>query len=327
MATKNQKETNLRAISGKAKSNVEDDIDTLFQTSLADFIQARKILAVRLKQEGRASEADRVKTLTKPSVSAWVVNQLHWQHRTLFDRLIATGDEIRRAQTAGKVADMRDALDARREVLSQLSDLAEDLMRDAGANPSLDMIRRIATTLEAMSAYASLPDGLSAGRLTKDIDPPGFDSLAGFAAVGATSSRRMEPAAQITRPAKPVVAVKPASKSKPADNKNHVKEARQAKLAAAKASVQEAKKLLVAARVKAQGMETAQKKAEAEAKQAEKQKREAEQRFKLASTASVDAALRAQRSTTEMERARKAVEEAQRAVDRASKDLESLFKG
>ena len=68
-----------------------------------------------------------MKALAKPSVTAWAVNQLYWQHREEFDRLIATGQRFRQAQTSGrsgKVADMREALDARRQALSRLSDLA-----------------------------------------------------------------------------------------------------------------------------------------------------------------------------------------------------------
>ena len=161
--------------------------------------------------------------------------------------------------------------------------------------------------------------------MTKDIDPPGFDSLAGF--VPPAGQRRREEPPKVTPAIKsrPVLTKVP-EKSPPAPA-HRQKELRQVKLAAAKASVQEAKKLLVAARVRAQSLGASQKKADAEAKQADKQKREAEQRFKAASTASAEAAVRAQRITAELERAQKSVDDAQRAVDRASKDLESLFRG
>src|SRR5436309_13079833 len=169
------RKTDLKFIPGKAKSNVEDDVDALFRLPLSEFIDARKTLSARLKKDGRASEAERVKALAKPSISAWTVNQLYWQKRESFDQLIATGRRLRQAQTtgrAGKVGDLRTAFDERRELLSHLSESATALLDDAGHNPSLDILRRIATTLEAMSAYASLPEGMSAGRLSKDLDPP-----------------------------------------------------------------------------------------------------------------------------------------------------------
>ena len=326
MTTSRKGKPNLQVIAGGAKSKVEDDVDALFRLPLSEFIGARKTLAARLKKEGRADDADHVTALAKPSISAWTVNQLYWQHRESFDRLLATGQRFRQAQKSGKVSDMREALDARRNVLSHVSDLATTLLRAAGHNPTLEMMRRIATTLEAMSAYASLPDGLSAGRLTEDIDPPGFDSLASSVAGGGTTKRNAE-AARVNPPKKAVsAAVKAQQKSKPS-GEARLKEARQAELAAAKASLQEAKRSLVAARASVQSLEAAQKKADAEAKETEKQKREAEKRFKAAAAASVEAVLRAQRITLEVERARKLLQDAKNTVEQASEELESLFRG
>jgi hypothetical protein len=321
--------TNLKVISGKGKSNVEDDIDSLFRMPLSDFISARKTLAARLKQEGRGQEAAQVNALGKPSVSAWTVNQLYWQHRESFDQLGATGERLRQAQTKGRSAkpmDLRAAFDERREVLAQLSDLAAAVLRDAGHNPALDTLRRIATTLEAMSAYASLPDGVSAGRLTKDIDPPGFDSLAGFA-MSAGTARRIEEPTRISR----------ATKSSPADTKtrekltasadaSRLKKERQAKLAATKLWVQQAKRSMAAARARAKSLEAAQKKAETETKEAEKQRREAERRLKDASAAAEAANRSSTRLTVELEQAREALREATRGAEEASAELESLFR-
>ena len=183
------------------RTQFEHDVDELFRLPLAEFTAARNTLATQLKKSGRGNEADFVKGLGKPSISAWAVNQLYWNHRDAFDQLIETGERIRQAQTSRlgrKVADMRGALDARREALSTLSDLATELLRDAGHNPTHDTIRRITTTLEGMSAYASLPDGPRPGRLTQDVDPPGFESLGSF--TPATSSpRKVEPAAMLAK--------------------------------------------------------------------------------------------------------------------------------
>src|SRR6266516_583312 len=103
------------------KGKLEDDIDALFALPLTEFTGARNTLASRLKQDGRGKEAERVKALVKPSVSALAVNQLYWKHRKVFDGLIATGQRFRQAQAsqlAGKVSDIRGPLDARREALS-----------------------------------------------------------------------------------------------------------------------------------------------------------------------------------------------------------------
>jgi hypothetical protein len=338
----------------ETKGKLDEDIDALFRLPLAEFIGARKTLVARLKKDGRAKEADRVKALAKPSISAWTANQLYWKHREAFDRLIAKGQRFRQAQTsraAGKLADMREALDARRETLSHLSDLATTLLCDAGHNPTLDTIRRITTTLEALSAYALLPDGPSPGRLTKDVDPPGFDSLASFIpGAGATEStekpalasfipgagtkmRTGEPARVSPSKKSGSAAAKTRQKATPAREVSRLQETRQAKIAAAKVSLQDARKSLADARTRAQSLGAAQKKADAEAKQAEKQsreaekqRREAEERFKKTTAASEDATRRARSVTVEVEAVTKALEDARRTVEKASKELESLFR-
>src|SRR6185436_11046635 len=180
------------------KHNLDDDIDGLFRLPLAEFTSARNTLAARLKKEGRPNDADRVKLLAKPSISAWAVNQLYWDHREAFDQLMASGKRLRPAQKlrlAGKVASVRDSLDARREALVNLSELAAELLRDAGSNPSLDTLRRVTTTLEAMSAQALHADGPTPGRLTQGLDPPSFDSLASLMSGAAATEEIDEPIA------------------------------------------------------------------------------------------------------------------------------------
>lgn len=290
-----------------ATGKLRDEVDELFKLPLAEFTAARNTLAAQLKQRGLANDANLVKTLAKPSVSAWTVNQLYWKHREAFDRLLAAGQRFRKAQTsglAGKVADMRGSLDARREALLHLSDLATSLLQDAGHNPGPDTIRRVTTTLEAISALA---DGPAPGRLTQDVDPPGFESLASFVPGAAAAALKAQPKATADR------------------DEGRREETRQARIAAAKASLQTAKKSLADARSRAQSLEASQKKAYAEAKQAEKQLREAEERFKKATVASDAAAQRSQSVAAGAAEATKEVEDARRTLDKASKELESLF--
>jgi hypothetical protein len=311
----------------ETKGKLEDDVDALYRLPLAEFTAARNTLAGRMKQGGRGNEADFVKALVKPSISAWAVNQLYWNHREAFDRLIASGERFHKAQRSrlgGKLADMRGTLDARREALTHLSDLATSLLRDAGHNPSLDTIRRITTTLEAMSAYASRSDAPRPGRLAHDVDPPGFESLASLIPGAGLTEPRDEPA-RFTSSQKSSSAVTN-TRRKVAPDDDLLEPTRKAKLAAAKVSLQEAKRSLTEARARAQSLEAAQRKAYAEAKQAEKQRREAEERFEKARAASEDAAGRARSVAVEVEEASKAVHDAKRTVEKASKELQLLFR-
>jgi hypothetical protein len=216
--TKQHKEDN-------AKSDVEVDVDALFSVPLTEFIPARNALAAQLKKGGLADEANRVKALAKPTVSAWAVNQLYWKHRDSFDRLISAGQRFREAQ----VSEMRRRGDERREALEDLVRRASAVLSDSGHSASPDAIRRISTTLEAMSVYALLPDAPSPGRLTADVDPPGFDALAALmpATAPTASTARTEAPAEDTR---------------------KLEEARQEEIAAAKLSLRDAEHVLKEAR-------------------------------------------------------------------------------
>ena len=208
----------------------------------------------------------------------------------------------------------------------------------------LDTIHRITTTLEAMSVYASRSDAPRPGRLTHDVDPPGFDSLASFD----SRRRRAQPTedrqeagrrrqtAGTTRleTPKPIRFTQKSSsaptntrrKVAPDDDVRQLEEKRKAKIAAAKVSLQDAKRSLTEARARAQSLEAAQKKADAEAKKAEKHRRDAEESLEKAKAASEDAAQRARSVAVEVEEAARAVEDAERTVEKASKELESLFR-
>lgn len=298
------------------KSKLEDEIDALFTLPLTEFTSVRNTLAARLKKEKRTDEAERVKLLTKPPVSAWAVNQLYWNHRDEFEQLIATGKRFHTAQasrSAAKAANMRDSLEARRQALAGLSDLAAELLQDAGHNPSQDTLRRVTTTLEALSTFALLPDGPTPGRLTQDVDPPSFELLASLISGDATSMP-VEPSARTKSVTKPKTAAADA------------RQIRQAKIAEAKLLLQEAKKLLADARAKAQSSEATQKKANADAKETEKQKRAAEERLQRATAVSEAAARRAQIANAEAAEGAQAVEDAKRSVEAATRELESLLK-
>ena len=312
-----------------SKGRLDDDIDALYRLPLAEFTAARNALAGRLKQDRRGDEADFVKTLAKPSVSAWAANQLYWKHGEVFDQLIAASDRLRQAQTsslARKVADLRGALEARQEALSRLSDLATALMRDAGHNPNLDAVRRVTATLEAMSVYVSIPDGPRPGRLAQDVDPPGFESLSSLMS-GAVITKRIKEPARVT-PSKESgrVATSTERKAAAVAEARRFEETRQARVAAAKDSLREAKGLLSEARARAVSLEAAQKKASAEAKIADKHRREAEERFEKARAASEAASQHAQTIAAEVKQSAKAFAEAKRAVETASKELEKVFR-
>jgi len=314
----------FRDKAASTKQKLSEELDELFQLPLADFTGVRNEIAARMKKSGNANEAAAVKSLLKPTVSAWAVNQLYWNSRDEFDDLIDAGQRVRKFQTSGfsgKINEMRQAMDARGKALNRLSDIAATLLSEAGNSPTPDMLRRIATTLEALSSFASLDDGPTLGRLTQDVDPPGFDALTAFSFGSAVTQRPLQKPAKKSEPVPPKVTKSTVDEQK----QRKLEETRQAMLASAKVSLQSAKKLLADAQVRAKKLEAEEKKAVAESKEAEKRRRDAEAQLKKLSAVAEDAAERAQSVSDEAEDAAKAVEDAKRNVEKISRELEVLL--
>jgi hypothetical protein len=296
---------NETPVKERSEPNVsrDDDLDALFQLPLAEFTTARNALSSRLKKAGLGSEAERVKQRAKAPVSAWAVNQLYWKHRDAFSRLMAAGEDLRRAhasQLAGKSADTRAPLATRREAFSELARLAAALLGDAGHNASPDTMRRITTTLEAISTYSGLSGGPRPGRLTADVDPPGFESLAALMPASGPAERPQKPA--------PVAAFRPP-------------EGGVSKQKAEKAALEIAGRALREAEVRMKDAEAALHKARADAKQAEQESRDAETRFAKAKAAEEKARDRENSLAAETELAANALQEAKRSLEEARQTI------
>jgi hypothetical protein len=303
----------------------EDDIDALFQLSPPEFVTARNALAAKLKKAGRDDVANRVKSLPKPSISAWTVNQLYWRHRAAFEKLLATGERFRQAQAAklaGKNADLHRLLNERREELSAMARLAAEILQRSSGTAPTGVMRRITASLEALSAYGALEGAPRAGRLVEDVDPPGFDALAALVPRVGNDSRSRAPS-------KVLAFLKEAKtprkgKARSADEAREKENERQAQLAAARAAKQEAARAVVAARRTAQQAQTALKKAATRAKESEETMVATEERLQKVASLAHEARQTARRAAVEAESAAQAVEEAERSLDRATKEVARL---
>jgi hypothetical protein len=252
------------------------------------------------------------------------VNQVFWKHRPTFDRLLNAGNHLRKAQSstlAGKAGDVRGALDAVREALSELSRLASDELTSVGHNPSPGVMRAVTATLEALSAYGTIADAPRAGRLVDEVDPPGFETLAALvpnaSGVVSDAPRRILKFQQHAAPA-----AAPSRKS--IDTEQRREAERRAKLAEAKAAVQEADKNLRDAKSTAQDAQAALKKAAARAKDTEQAMIEAEQVLDKAAKEAHTARQLARRLAAEAEAAAQAVEDAERALARAKHAVDEI---
>ena len=300
------------------------DIDDLFRLPLTEFTAARNALAATLKAAGRAEEAAAVKALPKPPMSAWTVNQLFWRHRKAFDHLMAAGDQLRKAQAshlAGRGGEIRGLVEAHRDTVAELSTRAAALLRDAGQTATPDLTRRIATTLEALAAYGSQRSAPAAGRLTGDVDPPGFDALAALVPRKGGRARGTEPSRVI--PFRQRAEPHPAKKLDAAGKKRQLEQERKAQRAAAAAALRDAERALRDARKVAADAEAALKDAAARARAAEKRKAALEKDLEKAVADADGVRQEARRVASAAEEAAQAVADAEEQVKTLKSKLES----
>ena len=302
----------------KRTADLEPEIDTLFQLPLAEFTAARNALAARLKKDGRAEDAERVKGIQKPPASAWTVNQLFWRQRKDIDTLLAVGERFRKAQAsqfAGHLSDMRGLLNERRDALATLMKHAGMILGDAGHNVSPDSARRIMTTLEALATYGDTPGAPRAGRLTDDVDPPGFEALAALVPRSDGSKDASVP----TR----VLQFRQEERTRRSKGRKSAED--QAALREkARETMREAEKALKEAQRDAERAEAALKKAAAHAKAVQKEKEEIEARYEKIQSQAESATKEARRVAEEAENAAQAVTDAERELEKARAALEAL---
>ena len=146
-----------------------DEIDALYGLPLDEFTKARNELAKKLRNEGARDEAADVAALEKPSLPAWLVNQLARERRNDVQALLKAAAAIRKGDV--------DADERFRGSVDTLVRAAREILTAAGRKPSDTVLQQVATTLRASAA--GTPDDLAAGRLTEAQEASGFDVLAG----------------------------------------------------------------------------------------------------------------------------------------------------
>ncbi len=157
----------------------DDELEKLYRAPLSEFVFLRNALAAALKKAGDADGAKRVKALVKPNASAWAVNQLYWKEPLSFAALIEAGDRYRDAFSKQLQQGAReDAEHERLEAVRDATGIARALLERSAQSASNVVMRRVETTLDGLASYGSANPEPMDGRLTRDLEPPGFAALA-----------------------------------------------------------------------------------------------------------------------------------------------------
>jgi hypothetical protein len=311
------------------RSNLDAEIQQLYARPLAEFTAARNDLAKRLQKEGKTDDASEVKSLAKPTASAWAVNRLFQEEKERMDALLAAGararDALRHTLAHGEAEVLRESLQEERKLRDDLRRRAAGLLGKAGQA----ILDRVGTNLDALALSPAAADVVERGWLDRDLDPPGFEVLSGLPLSGARPERRglrlvpqPEPA---RKPAKAPARDREAEKRTVQEEKRRRQEetAREKEERAA-----EARREKEEVRLREQ-LARVQEKAEhasAEELSARRDAERAEKEAAAAEKAAEEAARRAQAAREAAERARQRAERAARELERAEGHVEAARK-
>ena len=126
------------------------------------------------RAEKRRAEASEVAALRKPSVAAWVVNQLVRTQRKAVQSLFAAGDDLARAQERAAAGEgggdvMREATHRQRDAVRELLEAAEGLLGSDGHGVSQATMERVGETLRAAANDPDARQQVAGGCLTREL--------------------------------------------------------------------------------------------------------------------------------------------------------------
>jgi hypothetical protein len=160
--------------------SVEEELDRLYALPLNEFTAARDEIAKRLRGEGERDLADEVKQLRKPTVAVWLVNRLAREREVDVKRLLKAGEALAKAQAAATRENFAQARADEQHALERLAAAARELAREEGVGAAA--ADRATHTLRAASVTEEGRELLKRGRLTEELEPPGFEALTGLPA-------------------------------------------------------------------------------------------------------------------------------------------------
>jgi hypothetical protein len=185
-----------------ASRDLETELDQLYALDPGEFVAERDRLARELRDGGRREEAEQVKSLRKPTVSAATINQLSRHERREIDLLLDAGHRLREAQRRSLAGEdpgsLEEARKIEREALGKLRRAAQGILAESGRESSTTL-DRVMSTLQSAAVSDEGRELLALGRLSGDLEAAGFDLLAPLAS--GAPRRRKRPAPK--KPPKP----------------------------------------------------------------------------------------------------------------------------
>jgi DNA polymerase III gamma/tau subunit len=295
--------------------------EELYALSPGDFTAARDERAAQARAAGDRDLARAVGALRRPTVSAWLVNQLARQASGQVAELLELGESLRRAHQDLAGEQVRELSLQRRQLVAALTAEAKRLAERDGRAAGLQVEREVEATLQAALADADAAAAVRAGCLASPLSYAGLGAgdQAGAVAVVRRATAPRKAARQEKAPAmERTPAKEPAKERAPA--KEPAKERAPARERAGGRRGRETP----AEREARQAAEAAERQARLAAAEAERRAAriaEAEQAVRQAADAAAAATAELDQAERQAATARAAQEAARKQVERLDKEL------
>ncbi len=172
--------------------------EELYGLAPAEFTPARDARAKELK--GTAAGA-RVKALRKPSVAAWVVNQLVRHETEQIDQVLAVGAELRAAQASMSGDELRALTRQRRQLTAAVTTRARTVARGLGVRVTESVADQVEATLTAAILEEACGAAVRSGLLVSALAATGVDPVDLAAAVATPEALGFQAAPAAVEPA------------------------------------------------------------------------------------------------------------------------------
>ncbi|MFD2792250.1 hypothetical protein ACFS27_01680 [Promicromonospora vindobonensis] len=149
-------------------------VDALYTRPLDEFVAARAAAVRQVADGGDRIGAERVKRLPKPSVAAWVINQVSRDHPQEIEALADLGDELRAATQDRDRGRLRALDHLRRERTEALVRIVREAGEVGGRAVSPAVLDRLTETLTAAVMDPDAAVVVRAGRLSRALQHVGF---------------------------------------------------------------------------------------------------------------------------------------------------------
>jgi hypothetical protein len=145
-------------------------VDELYAGSRDDFLPIRTERVKQARAAGERELAVRIAALRKPTVGAWLVNQVVRRHPARMAALAELAERMRAAHQHGDGDQLRAAGRDRQALLRDLTGLAREIARGAGLKLGLPVADQVTTTFQTALVDPAAREAVLTGTLAVTIE-------------------------------------------------------------------------------------------------------------------------------------------------------------